>query len=68
MPKFSPITCIGVESDQEVDPIALGQAIDTLCHWAIQEYFSRHPNLPPPGVREVPATPRVEHAKPTTSA
>lgn len=43
MPKFPPLKCVAVESDQEADPVALDQAMDILCHWAIREYFARHP-------------------------
>lgn len=43
MPKFPPIKCVVVESDQEVDPVAWDQAINILCHLAIKEYFARHP-------------------------
>lgn len=48
MPKFPPIKCVTVESDKEVDPVAWEQTIETLCHWAIKEYFSRHPEVPRP--------------------
>lgn len=43
MPKFPPIKCVSVESYKEIDPVALDQTMDTLCHWAIKKYFVRIP-------------------------